>query len=340
MFKTTLLAALSMLALTTALPAKADDVVNVYSYRQPQLVEPLFKAFTAKTGIEVKMVFAEKGLIERLEQEGSLSPADVLMTADVGRLVEAADKGLAQAVDSAVVREKIPAGLRSPKNEWTALTLRARVIYASKDRVAQNTMSYEDLADPKYKGRVCTRPGDHPYNLGLIAAMIAKKGEAETRTWVQGLKANLAGKPVANDRAVAKGIFAGECDVGVANSYYMGLMTHNTKEVEQQDWARATKVIFPASATMGTHVNITGALITKHAPNRDNAVKLEEFLVSDEAQAMYAAANFEHPANPAVAPDTLVASWGLLTPDSVNVEEIAKNMKLAAQIVADVGYND
>jgi iron(III) transport system substrate-binding protein len=300
----------------------------------------MFKAFTAKTGIEVKLVFAEKGLIERLEQEGSLSPADVLMTADVGHLVTAAGKGLAQPVESAVVKAAIPANLRSPKDEWTALTLRARVIYASRDRVAADAMGYEALVDPAYKGKVCTRPGDHPYNLGLIAAVIAKKGEAAARDWVKGLKANLAGKPVANDRAVAKGILAGECDVGLANSYYMGLMVNNEKETEQKQWAKATKVIFPSSDTMGTHVNVSGMLIAKSAPNKDNAVKLLEFLVGEEAQSLYAAANYEHPANPAVKPVDLVASWGTLTPDSVNLEEVAGNVKLAAQIVAEVGFND
>jgi iron(III) transport system substrate-binding protein len=334
------LSSLAFAAVLAAQPALAEGVVNVYSYRQPQLVEPLFKVFQEKTGVEVKMVFAEKGLIERLEQEGNLSPADVLMTADIGRLVEAADKGLAQPIGSAVVADKVPTSLRSPKDEWAALTMRARVIYASKDRVTEDKLGYEDLADPKFKGKVCTRPGDHPYNLGLIAAVIAKKGEAEARKWVEGLRANLAGKPVANDRAVAKGIFAGECDIGVANSYYMGLMINNEKETEQKDWAKAVKVIFPASDAMGTHVNVSGALITKNAPNKDNAVKLMEFLVSDEAQTVYSAANYEHPANPQVKPIELVASWGTLTPDSVNVEDIAKNLKLAAQIVVDTGYND
>ena len=332
---------LTLLASTlSAGSALADGVVNIYSYRQPALVEPLFKAFTAKTGIEVKMVFAEKGLIERMEQEGSLSPVDVLMTADITRLVEAADKGLAQPIDSTVAKERIPAALRSPKDEWYSLTMRARVVYASKDRVAQDAFSYEELADPKWKGKVCTRPGDHPYNLGLFAYVIAKKGEAEGRKYVEGLKANLATKPLANDRAVAKSILAGECDVGLANSYYMGLMTTNEKEPEQKEWAKAVKLIYPSSEAMGTHVNVSGMLVAKNAPNKDNAVKLLEFLVSDDAQSIYAAANFEHPAVPSVKPVDLVASWGTLSPDSVNVEEIAKNVKLAAQIVTEVGYND
>ena len=176
--------ALCCAALATS-DASAEGVVNVYSYRQPQLVEPLFKAFQEKTGIEVKMVFAEKGLIERMEQEGELSPVDVLLTADVGRLVEAADKGLAQAVTSDLITSKVPAALRDPANQWFGLTMRARVVYASRERVKQDAISYEELADPKWKGKLCTRPGDHPYNLGLVAAMIAERGEGQPRRQAQ-----------------------------------------------------------------------------------------------------------------------------------------------------------
>ena len=200
--------------------ALADGVVNVYSYRQPALVEPLFKAFTDETGIEVRMVFAEKGLIERMEQEADLSPVDVLMTADVGRLVEASDKGLAQPVNSDTIKSKVPPGLRDVSDQWFGLTMRARVIYASRERVSAEAMSYEDLADPKWKGKICTRPGDHPYNLGLIGAMIAKRGFDATKTWVEGLKSNLAFKPNGSDRAQAKSVWAGECDLAIANTYY------------------------------------------------------------------------------------------------------------------------
>jgi iron(III) transport system substrate-binding protein len=320
--------------------AHADGVVNVYSYRQPQLVEPLFKAFTEKTGIEVKSVFAEKGLIERLEQEGDLSPADVLMTADVGRLVEAAEKGLAQPVTTDAVLSKIPESMRDAGNQWFGLTMRARVVYASKERVKQETMSYEELADPKWKGKICTRPGDHPYNLGLISAIIAKKGEAEARKWVEGLKANLAIKPTGNDRAQAKSVWAGECDLAIANTYYMGLMQTNEKEPEQKDWAAASRILFPSSPELGTHINISGVLMTKHAPNAANALALVEFLASDEAQSLYAAQNFEYPVNPAVKPSEVVAAWGTFTPDSLNVAEVAKNQGLAAKLVAETGYND
>lgn len=336
--------AFSILALCNAALASsianAEGVVNVYSYRQPQLVEPLFKAFQEKTGIEVKMVFAEKGLIERMEQEGELSPVDVLLTADVGRLVEAADKGLAQAVTSDLITSKVPAALRDPANQWFGLTMRARVVYASRERVKQDAISYEELADPKWKGKLCTRPGDHPYNLGLVAAMIAERGEAATKTWLEGVKANLAVKPNGNDRAQARSVAAGECDLAIANTYYMGLMMTNEKEPEQKEWAAASRIIFPSSPEMGTHVNISGMLMAKHAPDRDNALKLMEFLASDESQALYARQNFEYPVNPAIKPSDIVAGWGSFQPGSVNLLDVARNQKAAAKLINEVHFND
>jgi iron(III) transport system substrate-binding protein len=325
---------------TLALPAGAGGVVNVYTYRQPPLVQPLFDAFTAKTGIDVKMIFAEKGLIERIEQEGALSPVDVLLSADVGRLVEAADKGLAQPVDSSLIKAAVPAALRDTQDLWFGLTMRARVIYASKDRVPQSAISYEELADPKWKGKICSRPFDHPYNLGLTAAMLAKKGEAETRAWLTGVKANFAVKPNGNDRSQAKSVFAGECDLAIANTYYMGLMQTNDKEPEQKDWAAALKVLFPSSDKMGTHVNISGMLLAKHAPDKDNAIALMEFLASAEAQSLYAAGNFEYPVNAAVQPSDTVAAWGKLVPDTLNVADIAKHQKRASELIAEIGMND
>jgi iron(III) transport system substrate-binding protein len=335
---------LCLVLLATTLPlvaqAQADGVVNVYSYRQPQLVEPLFKAFTDKTGIEVKMVFAEKGLIERLEQEGNLSPADVLMSADAGRLVEAADKGLGQAVVSEAISSKVPENLRATDNQWFGLTMRARVLYVSSERVNQPAISYEEMADPKWKGKLCSRPFDHPYNLGLTAHMIGKIGEAETKAWLAGVKANFAVKPNGNDRAQAKSIMAGECDLAIANTYYMGLMLNNEKEPEQKDWAKASRIMFPSSDKVGTHVNISGMLMTKNAPNKDNALKLMEFLASDEAQTLYASANYEYPVNPAVKPNETVAAWGELKPDSVNVAEFTKHLKRASELVAEIDMNN
>ena len=239
-------------------PASAEEVVNVYSYRQPQLISPLLDRFTAETGIAVKTIFAENGLIERLQQEGKLSPADLLLTADVGRLVDATDRGLAQPVDVPEISSKIPKALRDPGNQWFGLTMRARVVYASKERVKQDTFTYEELADPKWKGKICMRVGNHPYNLGLISAMIAHKGEAATKVWLAGVKANLAFKPSGNDVSQAKSVLAGECDIAIANTYYMGKMLTNDKEPEQKEWANSARIIFPSSPEMGTHVNMSG----------------------------------------------------------------------------------
>jgi iron(III) transport system substrate-binding protein len=327
-------------SLTFANSALAAEVVNVYSYRQPELLQSLFDQFNKDTGIEVRMIFADKGLVERLEQEGPLSPADLLLTSDVGRLVDAANRGLGQPVENINISANIPANFRDVKNQWFGLTMRARIIYASKDRVAQNTISYEELADPKWKGKICTRPGVHPYNLGLIAALIEKLGEAKTKIWLEGVKANLAVKPSGTDRSQAKSVYAGECDIALGNTYYMGLMATNTKEPEQKDWAKALKVIFPSSAEMGTHVNISGMMLTKSAPDKANAIKLMEFLASPEAQKIYADANFEYPVNPAVQPNDIVKSWGQLTPDPMNLEAIATNQAAAARLVDEVGFNN
>jgi iron(III) transport system substrate-binding protein len=324
----------------SAVPARAEGVVNVYTYRQPALINPLFEAFTAKTGIEVRAVFADNGLVERLAQEGRNSPADLLMSADVGRLVEAAERGLAQPVTSPAVLDKIPANLRDTGNQWFGLTMRARVIYASAERARIDAITYEELADPKWKGKICMRPGNHPYNLGLIAAMIAHKGEAGARAWLEGLKANLAVKPSGNDRSQAKSVYAGECDLAIANTYYMGKMLTNEEEPEQKDWAKAVRIVFPSSADFGTHVNISGVLLTQNAPNKNNAVKLMEYLASDEAQRLYADGNFEYPVNPNVSPSEIVKSWDNFTPDPLNVAEIAKLEPAAAKLVDEVQFND
>lgn len=321
-----------------ATAAQAEDVVNVYSYRQPTLVQPLFDAFTAKTGIAVKMVFAEKGLVERMEQEAGLSPVDVLLSSDVGKLADASSKGLSQPVTSEAILSKVPETLRDPEKQWFGLTMRARVVYASKERVAQNAISYEELADPKWKGKVCMRPADHPYNVALVSAMIAERGLEKTKAWLEGLKANLVVPPNGNDRAQAKSVFAGECDLGIGNTYYVGLMSNNEKEPEQKDWAKAIKVLMPSSTEMGTHVNISGMLMAKNAPHRDAALALMEFLASDDAQRLYADGNYEYPVNPAVAASDFVKGLGTLKPTSNNVRDITAHQAEAARMIEETGF--
>jgi iron(III) transport system substrate-binding protein len=332
-----LLAASALIALV--LPVAAESVVNVYSYRQPSLVQPLFDAFTQKTGIAVKMLFADKGLIERMEQEGALSPVDVLLTSDVGRLVQAAQKGLAQPVLSKAIAESVPAPLRAADGSWFGLTLRARVVYISADRVAQSAISYEELADPKWKGKLCIRAADHPYNLALIADMIAQRGLDATRSWLLGVKANLERKPGGDDRAQAKSIFAGECDVALGNSYYVGVMASNEKEPEQKEWAKAIKVLLPSSPAMATHINISGMLMAKNAPDHDAALALMEYLASPEAQKIYADQNFEYPVNTAVPPVKLVKDFGTLVRPVHNIGDFAQYQVEAAKLVQETGIN-
>jgi len=325
--------------LTLSQPASAQGEVNIYSYREPQLIDPLLKAFTEKSGIKTNVVYANAGLNERLAAEGANSPADLLFTVDVGRLSEAKDAGLTQAVDSAVIKANVPAQFRDPQDNWFGISMRGRIVYASKERVKEDAITYEDLADPKWKGRLCTRSGQHVYNTSLIATMIANKGEAFTETWLKGVKANLAHKPAGGDREQARDIASGKCDIALGNTYYMALMMTNEKNPEQKQWAAAIKPLFPNASDRGTHINIAGAALTKHAPNKANAIKLMEFLSSEEAQKIYATANNEYPVNSKVEPSAIVAGWGKIKPDPLPLENIAKYRKKASELVDKVNYD-
>lgn len=325
---------------TLAVPALGADEVNVYSYRQPYLVKPLFDGFTADTGIKVNVIFAKKGLIERMVQEGKKSPADVLLTVDIGRLTGAKAKGVTQALNSGSVNASIPAHYRDPEGHWFGLTTRARVAYASRERVAQNDITYEELADPKWRGKICVRSGKHVYNVALIASMIKHHGEAKTKEWLQGFKANLARKPAGNDRAQVKGVFSGQCDLAIGNTYYMAKMQLNEKKPEQKEWAASVKMLFPNSAERGTHVNISGASLAKFAPHKANGVKLIEFLASGKAQKIYAEVNHEYPVKAGVAASELVQSWGNFKSDPTSLEDIAALRKRATEMVDEVAFDD
>lgn len=330
------------LALATALTVSSTAVlasgeVNVYSYRQPFLIEPIFDAFTEETGIKVNTVFAKKGLIERLKAEGNNSPGDLLLVVDVGVLTEAVEKGISQPVVSDVLTANIPAEDRDPDGEWFGLTNRARIIVTSKERVEEGLIkTYADLTKPELEGRVCTRSGKHVYMVALIASMISHEGEEVTQEWLKGLKANLARKPQGNDRAQVQAIEAGECDVAVINSYYMGGMANDP---EQKAWADSVNIVFPNQEGHGTHMNVAGVLMTKASPNPENAVKLMEFMSGDEAQRLYAEANHEYPVKDDVARSELVASWGEFKADTLPLSEIAKNRPAASKLVDIVDYD-
>lgn len=312
--------------------------VNVYSYRQPFLIKPLFDAFTNETGVKVNVVFAKKGLAERLVREGQNSPADLVFTVDIGRLSEVVSKDVVQAVQSDILTKNIPAQYRDPDGKWFGLTTRTRSIYASKERAdLSKIQTYEDLANPVWKGKVCTRSGKHPYNLALIASMISHHGEAKTTEWLKGVKANLARKPQGNDRAQVKAIKEGVCDLSLGNNYYFGKMINNE---EQSAWAEAVHLTFPNQGDRGTHVNISGMALTKSAPNKENAIKLMEFLTKELAQKMYSEQNFEYPINADVAPSGLLQSWGEFKADTLSLAEIAANRKLAAKLVDKVAFDE
>ncbi|WP_295041966.1 Fe(3+) ABC transporter substrate-binding protein [uncultured Paracoccus sp.] len=312
--------------------------VNLYTSREPGLVEPLLAAFTESTGVKVNTVFLKDGLAERVAAEGESSPADLLMAVDMGNLADLVDKGLTQPVDSQVLGDAIPENLRDPGNQWFALSMRARVIYAASD-LDLDAITYEDLADPDWKGRICIRSGQHPYNTALFSAYLAHHDAAATEAWLTGLKANLARKAGGGDRDGAKDILGGICDIAVANSYYVGLM-RSGDDAEQRAWGDAIKVILPTFEDGGTHVNISGAAVAKHAPNRDQAVQLLEYLVSDEAQKIYAEANYEYPVKPGAALDPIVESFGELKVDPVPLTEIVTNRQEASQLVDRVGFDN
>jgi iron(III) transport system substrate-binding protein len=326
------------LVLLLAAPSANAEEVNVYSYRQPDLVKPLFDAFSAQSGIKVNVAFLNKGMVERLVAEGKRSPADVVMTVDIARLAALVEAGVTQPVASEVLAANIPETFRDPDNQWFGLTSRARVIFASKETVQPGEVTtYEDLADPKWKGRICIRSGTHPYNLALFSAVIAHLGEDGAREWLQGLRANLARKPQGNDRGQIKAVWAGECDIALGYTYYMGVMLNDP---EQKQWADAVNVIFPRFENGGTHVNLSGMAMTRAAPNKAEAIELMEFLSSAVAQEIYAATNFEYPVLKSAKVSDLVASWGEFTPDTVNLMELAKLRKTALRLVEEINFDN
>ena len=336
--KKTLLAISLGLSAVVSTAATAAGEVNIYSYRQPYLIEPILKDFEKDTGIKVNFIFADKGLVERVKREGELSPADVLLTVDISRVMEIVNAQLAQPINSEVLQKNIPAQYRDSKNEWFALTTRARAIYTSKDRVGKlpADFTYYDLAKPELKGKVCVRSGKNSYNVSLVAALIANDGEAKAKAFLEGLKANLAQKPQGGDRDQVKAIKEGICDYALGNSYYFGKMLEDKK---QRSWAEAVYINFPHQKAQGTHVNISGVAIAKHAPNKENAVKLVEYLSGDKAQKLYAELNHEYPVKADIKPSDLVQSWGTFNADSIPLEKIAENYDKALKLIDEVKFD-
>ena len=342
---TSMRALMGCLAITsvslTAAPAFAAEEINLYTTREPGLIIPLLESFSAETNIKVNTVFVKDGLIERVKTEGQQSPADILMTVDIGNLLDLVEAGITQPVESTALTDVIPANLRGADNQWFTLSMRDRVGYVASDLDDVTELTYEDFADPRWKGKVCIRSGQHPYNTAMIAAMIAHNGPEATEQWLRDVKANLGRKAAGGDRDVARDILGGICDVGIANAYYVGRMKNAEPGSDSHKWGEGIKVIRPTfKASGGTHVNISGASLAKYSPNKDNAVKLLEYLVSDDAQSLYAKANYEYPVKTGVELDPVVASFGELQIDNLPLTEIAKHRKQASELVDKVGFNN
>ncbi len=313
--------------------------VNVYTHRHYDTNKELFSKFEKETGIKVNVVKAKAAeLIKRMEIEGKDTPADVLITVDAGNLHDAKEKGLLQSVNSDFLNKTVPANLRDVDNTWFGLTYRARVIvYDPKKTDVKQLSTYEDLADSKWNKKILVRSSTNVYNQSLIASMIVNNGYKETAKWAKGLVNNLARTPKGNDRAQAKAILAGEGEIAIMNTYYMGKMA-TSSDPEERKVAETVKVFFPNQEGRGAHINVSGAGVTKYSKNKENAIKFIEFLAGEEAQKLFAEANFEYPVNKNVEASELVKSWGDFKADTLNLTELGINKNKAIMLADQAGW--
>ncbi|MBM84763.1 MAG: hypothetical protein CMM47_01910 [Rhodospirillaceae bacterium] len=332
------LAVVSSVAMLASDKAWSDETLNIYSHRQPFLIQPFIDAYAAKTGTKINIVYASKGLAQRLQAEGGRSPADVILTVDIARLYVYADKDLLAPVDSSVLRKNIPGHLRDPKDRWFAFSKRARVIAVSREARDLSSISrYEDLADPRWSGRICSRPGSHVYNRALVASLINALGYEKAEAWAKGVVDNLARRPQGNDRAQVKAIYEGVCDIAIINNYYFGKLKHSNKS-DQREWAAAVRLVFPNQDDRGTHINISGGGVAKHSNNKAEAVSFLEFLTTKTAQDLYGEVNFEYPVNRDVPIPSELASWGTFVEDRMAIARIAELAPDAQKIIDRVRW--
>jgi len=314
-------------------PVQAADELVVYSARNEQLIKPLFDAYTAETGVKIKFITGKEGpLLERLQAEGSKTPADLLITVDAGNLWQASQQGVLAKVTSETLNSNIPAHLRDPDGYWYGLSVRARTIVYNPNKVKPGELSsYEALGEPQWKGRLCLRSSKKVYNQSLVAMMIAQSGAAATEATVKAWVANLAAPAFSDDDSVLNAVIAGQCDVGIVNSYYFGRLKRNQPDAP-------VSIFWANQNDHGTHVNISGAGVTTHAKHAQAAVKFLEWLSGDQAQHLFADANLEFPANPTVNPDPLVAAWGDFKHNTINVAEAGKRQVEAVKLMDRAGY--
>ena len=328
--------------ITFILSAQIIDAreVNIYSHRQPFLINPFLEKFTEKTGIKTNIIYSAQGLAQRLSSEGKNSPADVILTVDIASLIVYHDMDLFLSIRSQKLKQNIPSHLRSLDNTWFGLSKRFRIIVTSKDRIKSGSIkNVEDLSDQKWHGKICTRPGSHNYNRALLASIIAEHGEKKAEKWASGLVANLARRPQGNDRAQVKAIFEGQCDIAIINNYYFGLLKYSDIP-EERDWAESLNLVFPNQGKneRGSHINISGGGVAKHAKNKSEAIALLEFLTDRASQDLYGEINFEYPVNPNVAPTIELQSWGNFESDKISISTIARLAGVAQRIIDRVGW--
>jgi iron(III) transport system substrate-binding protein len=332
------LSAAAMLLLLTASPALAAGQVNIYSARQEVLIKPLLDRFTEQTGIKVNLVAGNAdALLQRLQNEGRNSPADVLLTVDAGNLNRAMEMELFQPVKSAALEQAIPAAYRDPAGHWFGLSMRARVLMYARDRVDPAELgTYQDLTDSRWQGRICVRSSSNVYNQSMTAAMIAHQGVEATEAWAKGLVANFARSPQGGDRDQIKAVAAGQCDVAIVNTYYLGGMLNSSEAGERE--AAAKVAVFWPDQQQGVHVNVSGAGVTRHARNRDNAVRLLEFLAGEEAQRWYAEVNFEYPVRSATPISETLTAFGVFKADDLNLAILGRHNPEAVRLMDRAGW--
>ena len=315
------------------------ESLGIYTHRQPFLLEPILEAYTKKTGVKFQTVYSPKGLAARLKAEGERTEADLVLTVDISRIKELADTGLLAPLASDTLNKHVPSHLRDANDRWTALSLRARIIAVSKERVGKEAITtIEDLASPKWQGRVCSRKGSHVYNRAVLASLIAHNGEEAAKNWTLGFVDNLARRPQGNDRAQAKAIYSGQCDVALMNTYYYGKMKFAKDKPEQQKWADSIEIAFFNQDGRGQHVNISAAGITKGSKKKELARAFLEWVTSEEAQQIYTKVNFEYPVNPNAQLSEEVASWGTFKMDMLPMNVIADNSPQAQRIINETGW--
>jgi len=322
------------------LPVTASaDELNVYSARKEALIKPVLDKFSEQTGIKINLITAKAdALLKRIQSEGKNTHADVFITTDAGRLYRAKKAGVLQPFQSDILKQTIPENLRDPEGYWYGLTVRARPIFYVKGVVSpQNLSTYEDLAKPQFKNKICIRSSNNVYNQSLIASLLAAKGKEKTQQWANNFVQNFARKPKGGDRDQIKAAASGQCDLAIANTYYFAKMINSTKQ-DQKKAAASVAIFWPNQNDRGAHINISGITITKYAKHVKAAKKLVEFLVTKESQRWYADVNYEYPARADIVPNKILASWGSYKADSINLDQLGKNNAEAVKIMDRAGW--